>query len=68
MKITLRDFRGREKWEMIISISWVMNLPLIMCHVGYETIYIDFMGHENTKKAVPWIESHPEIHKNTVWH
>ena len=34
MKITLRDFSGREKWEMIISISWVMNIPLNMCHVG----------------------------------
>ena len=31
---------------------------------GHETIYIDFMGHENPKKSVPWIESHPEIHKN----
>ena len=63
MKITLRDFRGREKRKMIISISWVMNIPLNMCHVGP---YIDFMSHENPKKSVPWIESHPEIYKNTV--
>ena len=48
---------------MIISISWVMNIPLNMCHVGP---YIDFMSHENSKKSVPWIESHPEIYKNTV--
>ena len=27
--------------------------------LGHETIYIDFMGHENSKKSVPWIESHP---------
>ena len=33
---------------------------------GHETIYIDFMGHENFKKSVLWIESHPEIYKNTV--
>ena len=38
-----------------------------MCAMlGHETIYIDFMGHENSKKSVPWIESHPEIYKNTV--
>ena len=34
--------------------------------LGHETIYIDFMGLENSKKSVPWIESHPEIYKNTV--
>ena len=34
--------------------------------LGYETIYVDFMGHENSKKSVPWIESHLEIYKNTV--
>ena len=34
MKITLRDFRGPQKWEIIISISWVTNIPLNMCHVG----------------------------------
>ena len=30
--------------------------------MGHETIYIDFMGHENSKKSVPWIESHPDIY------
>ena len=34
--------------------------------LGHETIYIDFMGHENSKKSPPWIELHPEIYKNTV--
>ena len=34
--------------------------------LGHETIYIDFMGHENFKKSVTWIELHPEIYKNTV--
>ena len=52
MKIKLKDFRGREKRKKIISISWVMNIPLNMCHVGPRTIYIDFMGHENSKKSV----------------
>ena len=28
----------------------------------HETIYIDFMGHENSKKSVPWTESHPDIY------
>ena len=31
--------------------------------LGHETIYIVFMSHENSKKSVPWIESHPEIYK-----
>ena len=31
--------------------------------LGHETIYIDFMGHENSKKSVPWIESHPEMYQ-----
>ena len=30
--------------------------------MGHETIYIDFMGHENSKKSVPWTESHPDIY------
>ena len=34
--------------------------------LSHETKYIDFMGHENSKKSVPWIESLPEIFKNTV--
>ena len=34
--------------------------------LGHETIYNDFMGHENFKKSVPWKESHPKIYKNTV--
>ena len=25
------------------------------------------LGHENSKKSVPWIESHPEIYKNTTY-
>ena len=25
------------------------------------TMYIDFMGHDSSKRSVPWIESHPEI-------
>ena len=33
---------------------------------GHETIHIDFMGHENSKKSVPWIESHPEMYK-LIW-
>ena len=33
--------------------------------LGHETICIDFMGHENAKKSVPWIELHLK-YKNTV--
>ena len=31
--------------------------------LGHETIYFDFVGHENSKKSIPWIESHPKIYK-----
>ena len=38
--------------------------------LGHETTYIDSLGHENSEKSAPWIESHPKIYKilyNIKW-
>ena len=32
----------------------------------YTIKFCAMLGHENSKKSVPWIESHPEIYKNTI--
>ena len=64
MKITLKRFQG--SWKMkndnfdFMGHEYTIKYASCRAMKPY-TMYIDFMGHESSKKSVPWIELHPEI-------